>query len=123
METSYPAHDNAATLALAHHVPRAFPNASARQLARGVLMVVEGCAVLFVAAVQRMLLQLVAVFEQIGAELSAGARQMMQRVEVELAGKLSDYAASLNNVVSMHRGVESSPCCRFRLTDNSSGRR
>jgi hypothetical protein len=45
-----------------------------------------------VAAVQRVLDELAAVLEQIRAELPARARQMMQRVEVELAGKLADDA-------------------------------
>jgi hypothetical protein len=40
---------------------------------------------------QRMLDQLVAVLEQIRAELPARARQIVQRIEVELASKLSDY--------------------------------
>ena len=97
METSYPAHDIATALALAHHVPRAFANASARQLARRIQLTVvfERYTVLFIAAVQRVLLQLMAVLEQIGAELSAGTRQMMQRVEVELTGKLSDNTVLL----------------------------
>lgn len=38
-----------------------------------------------------MLDQLVAILEQIRAELPARARQIVQCVEVELAGKLSDY--------------------------------
>jgi hypothetical protein len=40
---------------------------------------------------QRMLNQLVAILEQIRAELPARARQIMQRIEIELASELSDY--------------------------------
>jgi hypothetical protein len=36
--------------------------------------------------------ELVAILEQVGTELPARAREVVQRVEVELAGKLSDYA-------------------------------
>jgi hypothetical protein len=38
-----------------------------------------------------MLDKLIAVLEQIRTELSARTRQIVQRIEVELAGKLSDY--------------------------------
>jgi hypothetical protein len=51
----------------------------------------RGDIILLVAAMQRMLDQLVAVLEQIRAELPARARQVVQRIEVELASKLSDY--------------------------------
>jgi hypothetical protein len=51
----------------------------------------RGDIILLVAAMQRMLDQLVAVLEQIRAELPARARQIVQRIEVELASKLSDY--------------------------------
>jgi hypothetical protein len=37
--------------------------------------------------------ELTAVFEQIGAKLPACPRQIVQRVEVELGGKLADYPA------------------------------
>jgi hypothetical protein len=37
--------------------------------------------------------ELAAVLEQIGAELPARPRQIMQRVEVELGGELGDYPA------------------------------
>jgi hypothetical protein len=42
-----------------------------------------------------MLDQLTAVLKQIGAELPARARQIVQRVEVELGGELADYPAQL----------------------------
>jgi hypothetical protein len=40
---------------------------------------------------ERMLDELVTVLEQVGAKLSARAREIVQCVEVELAGQLSDY--------------------------------
>jgi hypothetical protein len=42
-----------------------------------------------------MLNELVAVLEQIRAELPARARQIVQGIEVELSGKLADYTAWL----------------------------
>ena len=45
----------------------------------------------FVAAVQCVLDELVAVLEEVGAKMSGCAREVMQRVQIELAGKLSDY--------------------------------
>jgi hypothetical protein len=36
--------------------------------------------------------ELIAIFEQIDAELPARAREIVQRIEVELTGKLSNYA-------------------------------
>jgi hypothetical protein len=77
--------------------------------------------ILLVAAMQRVLDELAAILEQVGAELPARARQIVQRVEVELAGQLSDYTASLTWLACVGRGVKS--LLRFRLTDNSSGRR
>jgi hypothetical protein len=99
---AYPAHDLPAALAVARHVARAFPHATAGQPPlEGTLVLAFlqsraqlRCAVgLFVAAVQRMLDQLTAVLKQIGAELPACARQIVQRVEVELGGELADYPA------------------------------
>lgn len=84
---TYPAHDIGTPRAFANHVPRTFAHAAARQT-RAVM------AAVFVAAVERVLLHLVAVLEQVGAELPAGARQVVQRVEVQLAGELSDNAAA-----------------------------
>lgn len=52
--------------------------------------------ILLVATMQRVLDKLVAVLEQIGAELPARARQIVQCVEIELASKLSDYTAMLS---------------------------
>lgn len=66
--------------------------------------------------------ELVAVLEQVGAELATCTRQAMQRVEVELAGELA------NNAVSSAWSAINAPsertwplsCTRFELTDNSS---
>lgn len=77
---------------------------------------------MFVAAVQRVLLQLVAVLEQIGTELPARARQVMQSIEVELAGQLSNNTVSLLWLAYI-RARSQVVAQRFRLTDNSSGRR
>lgn len=97
--TSYPAHDFCATLTLAHHVAGAVANLPARQVARRLERVrplakaalqMRVKAILFVAAMQRVLDQLVAVLEQVGTELSARAREVVQCVQVQLAGKLSD---------------------------------
>jgi len=51
----------------------------------------RGGIILLIAAMQCMLDQLIAILEQIGTKLPARARQIMQRIEVELAGKLSNY--------------------------------
>jgi hypothetical protein len=45
--------------------------------------------------VQRVLDELAAVLEQIYAELPARARQVMQCIQVELAGKLADDAVQV----------------------------
>jgi hypothetical protein len=58
---------------------------------------------MFVAAMQRVLDELVAVFEQIGAELPACAREIMQGIQVKLAGKLPDYTVALTRLAN-HRG-------------------
>jgi len=47
--------------------------------------------VILKAAVQRVPDELVAVLEQIGAELPARSREVVERVQIELSGKLSDY--------------------------------
>jgi hypothetical protein len=92
-KTSYPTHNVAAALALAHHVARAFANTAASQLScRARLGAGEG---VLIAAVQRVLDQLAAVLEKVRAELPARARQVVQRVEIELAGKLSDDTVRL----------------------------
>lgn len=43
---------------------------------------------------QRMLDQLITILEQIDTKLPARARQVVQRIEVQLAGKLSDYTVN-----------------------------
>jgi hypothetical protein len=40
---------------------------------------------------QRMLNKLMPILEQIRTKLSARARQIVQRIEIELVGQLSDY--------------------------------
>lgn len=110
-ETSYPAHDLCAALTLAHHISCAITNLPARQVPRRLstsrpfteprLQLRIG-VILFVAAVQRVLDELAAVLEQIGAELSACTRQIVKCVQVELAGKLSDYAVWLSWLACRH---------------------
>jgi hypothetical protein len=101
--STYPAHNGSTALALCHHVPRALAHhdASTRQLGcrtraptRLLKPRTQACprSIILKFAVQRVADKLVAVLEEIGTELSAGAREIVQRVEVELAGKLSDYA-------------------------------
>lgn len=127
---TYPANHASATLTLAYHIPRTFAHASARQLARGIE--VDMCLLqtrretranigFLEVAAQRVLDELVSVLEQIGAELPTRAREIMQGVQVELAGKLSDNTVSLM-WLAIHQGAELRPCVWFRLTDNSSGR-
>ena len=115
---SYPAHNFPAALAVANHVACAFSHTTARQSpfeCRLVLAFLKSRTQLrltigiFVAAVQRMFDELTAVLEQIGTELPACPRQIVQRIEVELGGKLTDYPA-LIIVVSIHQGAESNPC-------------
>lgn len=60
---------------------------------------------MLVAAVQRVLDKLVAVLEQIGVELSARARQIVECVQVELAGELSDDAV-WHTWLAYPRGME-----------------
>jgi len=126
-----PTHDEAAALALAHHVAGAFANTAAGDAPRHkVGLVCEGlrpqlgaAGNVFIEAVQRVLDQLVAVLEQIGTELAACARQVVQRVEVKLAGKLADDTVE-GPWLAYNTGGESSPLrCRSGLTDNSSGQR
>ena len=113
-KTSYPAHDPCAALALAHHVSRAVPNLPAGHVPRGLetarplaeprLQLRVGIVV-FEAAVQRVPNELMAVLEEVGTKLSACAREVMQRVQVKLAGKLSDDTVrSLWS--AYHRGAE-----------------
>ena len=49
-----------------------------------------------------MLDELVAILEQVGAELPTRAREIVQRLEVELAGELSGYTVALY-MVSSHQ--------------------
>jgi hypothetical protein len=77
--------------------------------------------ILLITAVQRVLDELVPVLEQIGAELAARARKVVECVEVELAGKLSDYAVGLTWLACIR--AWSQVLAEVRLTDNSSGRR
>ena len=101
---AYAADDSATALALGDHVPRTCADASARQLARGREVGVgfhdaraqtRAWPVILKLAVQRVLDELVAVFEQVCAELATGAAQAVQRVEVELAGELAGNAVSV----------------------------
>jgi hypothetical protein len=99
---AYPAHNLPAALAVTHHIARTFAHAACRQSpfeGRLVLLFLQPRPQLrlavdvFVATVQRVLDELTAVLEQIGPELPARPRQIMQRVEVELGSKLGDYPA------------------------------
>jgi hypothetical protein len=69
---------------------------------------------------QRLFDQLVAILQQIGAKLPTCPRQTMQRVQIQLAGKLFDNTVALIWLAGIGRGAKS--LFRFRLTDNSSGR-
>lgn len=91
-------------MALADHVPRTSAQLATRKpLALSVVGVqfpetqsqLGASVFIFVLALQRVLDELVAVLKQVGAELAAGARETVQRVEVELAGKLSDNTVRL----------------------------
>lgn len=83
-------------MALAHHVSGAFPDATSGQLttmrmAKTFRVFCNLIALLwiFIDAVQCVFDQLLAVVEQIGAELPTGARQVVQGVEIKLRGKLT----------------------------------
>lgn len=58
---SYPTNDDAAALAVAHHVSGTFANPAARQLSRRVRLDEPAVVRVFVAAVERMLDELTAV--------------------------------------------------------------
>jgi hypothetical protein len=47
---------------------------------------------IFIIAMKRMFDELAAVFEQIGAKLPASPRKVVQSVEIELSGELTDYS-------------------------------
>jgi hypothetical protein len=107
----YPTHNSPAALAVAHEVSRASAHLAARQLpprrkvrahllqALGELR--AGIDVLRGAS-QRVFDELVAILEQVGAELPARAREVVQCLEIELAGKLSGYTVALY-LVSSHQ--------------------
>jgi hypothetical protein len=71
-------------------------------------------------AMQRVLDELIAILQQVGTELAASTREMVQRVQIELAGKLARNTVMSRWLASIGRGAKS--LLRFRLTDNSSGR-
>jgi hypothetical protein len=87
---SYPAHDLCAALTLAHHIARTTPHLPARHVPRGLETNLRPLAkarlqlrigiVILVAAVQRVPDELVAVLEQVGAELATRAREVMEGV-------------------------------------------
>lgn len=58
-------------------------------------------------AMERVLDELVSVLKQIGTELAAGTREVVERIEVELAGKLSDDTAWLTWSACIGRGASS----------------
>ena len=66
---------------------------------------------------ERVLDELVAVFEQIGAELPACTREIMQGIQVKLAGKLPDYAVALPRLADRRGGAR--PCFGLRLSVSS----
>lgn len=134
IQTSYPANHDAAALAVAHHVSGTFPHAPTRELSPTIKVgsrFAKTCAQLgaevqiLVAAVQRVLDQLAAVLEQVGAELPACPRQVMERVEVELAGELADYSAQSMWLACIEAWSQVRVCGQWwlQLTDNSSGQR
>lgn len=61
--------------------------------------------VIFVAAVQRVLDELGAILKQIRAKLPACPREIMQGIQIELAGKLPNYTVVLLWLAD-HRGAE-----------------
>lgn len=86
----YPAHNLCTSLTLAHHIARTTPHLPARHVPRGLetnfrpltkprLQLRIGVVVL-VATVQRVPDELVAVLEQVGAELATRAREVMEGV-------------------------------------------
>lgn len=110
-QTSYPAHDSPAALAVPHHIACTFAHAARRQspLQRHTVtafmqpqprLLAE--VHVFVVAMQRMLDKLAAIFQQIGPKLPACTRQVMQSVEIELSGELAYYPAWLKRV-SIHQ--------------------
>lgn len=99
LQLAYPTDYGATALALAHHVSCTSAHLTTRQLLSqgevGVRLPQAPCQLrgkVFVLnfATQRVLDELVAVLQQVGAKLAACPRETVQRVEVELAGKLSD---------------------------------
>jgi hypothetical protein len=101
---THSAHNHVAARALAHHVPGAFAHLAAGQLAgrRNARLRLPQAPCQLGAegdvldlAVERVLDELVAVLEQVGAELPARARETVQRVEIELAGELSNNTVRL----------------------------
>lgn len=76
----------------------------ARTLAESRLQLCIGVVILK-AAVQRVPDELVAVLEQIGAELPARSREVVERVQIELSGKLSDYTTQ-STWLAGHHGAE-----------------
>jgi hypothetical protein len=116
---TYPAYNAPTTLAVTHHVAGASAHSPARELTPQAGAQLGGDVVVFIAAVQRVSDELAAVLEQIGAELAARARQIVERVQVELAGKLADDTAPF---CGQHASGREVVPARFRLTDNSSAR-
>lgn len=103
---THPANHDAALATIAHHVSRALADLAAQEpppLGHAVpsMLGVGGAGRrglfargLVVAAAQRLRDQLVAVFEEVCAELPARAREVVQRIQVEQGCELRDDAAS-----------------------------
>jgi len=129
---TYPTHDDAAPLALGHHIARTTAHAPARQLAALMEMhirfpqpLLQSTAhILFLElAMQRLTDQLVSVLEQVGAKLAARPRQAVQGVQIELAGELADNAMRMEAWSACTFAARICvPAARIWLTDNSSGR-
>ena len=114
---TYPAHNAGATVAFAHHVSSTLAHTTSGQLAT--MFIAKLCGVLckffaflwvFIDAVQGVLDKLIAVFEQIGAKLPAGARQIVQGVEIELRGKLTHNTVPLWWLADQRSHADLSPC-------------
>lgn len=91
-----------AATTLGHHIPRTCADSPARQLPVGGMVCllpprkVRANIEVVELAMQRVFDELVAILEQIGTKLAASAREIVQRVQIELAGKLAG-----NTVMSM----------------------
>ena len=109
---TYPAHDRAASSTLANFISGTLPYFAARKATRRYIVAVrmpngkallEAVRQLYVVglvlprASQRMANELLSVFEEIGAELAARSREIMQRVQVEMCSKTRHNTARVSS--------------------------